>query len=502
MQLILKYYLGFKKYSENRAFCIANQDINYSEFLEYIQGTRKLLESKIAGKNVPIGVICFDCIETYAAIFSAWFSGNSFVPINPKHPIERNMALIRNTGVRIVCSVKKNVETIIDIEQIRLLINSDAKSDDDHAPIETMNDQLMYVLTTSGSTGVAKHVPIHQGNVEAYCSGFLQLFPELTTDACFLQTYDLTSDAAFTGYLLPLLVGGCVYTLPDDQFKFLTIARLMSDKRVNWVKLTPSVLSYLRSYILKLDLKHIRHFIFGGEALPLSLMNEWYPSFPQAQIANLYGPTETTISSTVFKYNNIAGVRVMNGIISIGKPFPEVDCVVIDKKQHVLGVGIKGELCIGGKQTMSGYLNGEQDSFVYLNVEGDGEKYYRTGDLVQRDEDGYYYFLGRKDDQVKINGYRINLIEVEDAVRNLVSGCNVVVVVHEKLPGFKRLYVFLEGFTVEPEQIKQELIKQLPGQMVPDKIFSVSKFPFTSSGKIDKKKLSNNYLSNTNKCRK
>ena len=500
MQLIRKYYLEFKKNAGNRAFCIANQDISYGEFLTYIWGTRRLLESNIVGKNNPIGVICFDCIETYAAIFSAWFSGNSFVPINPKHPLERNMALIRNTGVRMVCSAKKNVETIIDTEQIRLLINSGVKSTDDHAPVETTNDQLMYVLTTSGSTGVPKHVPIHLENVEAYCSGFLQLFPELTGDACFLQTYDLTSDAAFTGYLLPLLVGGCVYTLPDDQFKFLTIARLISDKRVNWVKLTPSVLSYLRSYISKLDLKHIQHFIFGGEALPLSLVNEWYPSFPQAQIANLYGPTETTISSTAFKFNNIAAARVMNGIVSIGKPFPEVDCVVIDEKQHVLGAGVKGELCIGGKQTMSGYLNGVQDSFVYLNVVGGRKKYYRTGDLVQRDEDGYYYFIGRVDDQVKINGYRINLIEVENAVRNLVPGCNVAVVAREKLPGLKRLYVFLEGFTGELEQIKQKLMQQLPGQMVPDEVFSVSRFPFTTSGKIDKKKLSNDYFFNTNGC--
>lgn len=497
MDLTQKLYYSFKKFTANRAFCIDGKDISYGEFLEYINGTQKLLASKISNTGNPIGIICFECIETYAAIFATWFSGNHFIPLNPKHPRARNSSIIKNTNIKFVLSVKNDVENIIDTEQVHLLNNLGIKAICNKLPVETKEEQLMYVLTTSGSTGIPKHVPINQKNVEAYCNGYLQMFPELQSHSCVLQTHDHTTDAAFTSYLLPLLVGACVYTLPDGQFKFLSIAKLMCNKKINWVKLTPSVLTYLNPYIHKLDLNHISHFSFGGEALPLSQVQKWWALFPKAEVVNFYGPTEATMNSTFYKFKNLENIRTLNGTISIGKPFPEVECVVIDKNNTVLGVEKEGELCIGGNQIMNGYLNKEGNNpFVYLNTNSKKKKFYCTGDIVQKDKDGYYYFLGRIDDQVKIEGYRVNLIEVENSVRNLISDYHIFVMAHEKTQGLKRLYIFIEGFQGELEQIKQKLAKQLPRQMVPDEIFAVPKFPFTSSGKIDKIELKNNYLNN------
>jgi amino acid adenylation domain-containing protein len=497
MNLIHKFYHSFKKYSTNRAFCIGGKDISYGEFLEYINGARKLIDSKINKKGIPVGIICFDNIETYAAIFATWFSGNYFIPINPKHPCARNNLMIENTGIKNIFSVINEVENIICTDDIQLLNNLGQKIIQSSLPIETEPEQLMYVLTTSGSTGVPKYVPINEKNVDAYCTGFLNLYPNLKPTVNFLQTYDLTSDAAFTGYLLPLLIGASVFTVPNDSFKFLSIAKLISNKQITWVKLTPSVLNYLTPYIPKLELKHIEHVIFGGEALQLSLLKKWQGVFQGAEFSNLYGPTETTISATAYRFSNIENAKSRNGVISIGKPFPEVECAVIDKNSNVLGVKKEGNLCIGGNQTMKGYLKkGEKSGFVELNLNNKKLKFYITGDIVTEDKNGYYYFLGRIDDQVKIEGYRVNLIEVEKSVRNIIPDYNIFVIAHEKLEGLKRLYVFIEGFRGEFAEIKQKLEKQLPGHMVPDEIFAVPEFPFTSSGKIDKTELKNKYLLN------
>jgi acyl-CoA synthetase (AMP-forming)/AMP-acid ligase II len=342
---------------------------------------------------------------------------------------------------------------------------------------------------------VPKYVPINQKNVEAYCGGFIELYPDLKPSDNFLQTYDLTSDAAFTGYLIPLLIGASVFTIPADSFKFLSIAKLISNKQITRVKLTPSVLNYLTPYISKLDLKHIKQVIFGGEALYFSLLEKWQGVFRNAEFANLYGPTETTISATSYRFKSIENVKSQNGIISIGKPFPKVECAIIDKNGNVLDIDSEGELCIAGDQIMQGYLgNSNKNAFIELRTGGSGKRFYKTGDIVRKDNGGYFYFIGRTDDQVKIEGYRVNLTELEKAVKDIIPGYSIFAIAHEKLEGLKRLYVFVEGYNGGQDEIKQQLGKQLPGQMVPDEIFIVPEFPITSSGKIDKKKLMNRYL--------
>ncbi|MFW6257286.1 MAG: AMP-binding protein, partial [Prolixibacteraceae bacterium] len=337
--------------------------------------------------------------------------------------------------------------------------------------------------------------PISIGNVTSYHRGFLKAFPEMGKDVCYLQTHDHTTDSAFTSYLIPLSVGACVYILPDDQFKFLSIAGLMTNREINWVKLTPSVLNYLDSYITKLDLKHLQYFAFVGEALTESLVKKWRPLLPDAEIINYYGPTEATMLSTYYRIKKSDKIKIKNGIVSIGIPFPEVECIIIDENDKIAGPDQKGELCIGGRQIMSGYLKQDRNPFVYAETDGEKKKFYRTGDVVLKDQDGYYYFMGRTDDQVKVQGYRINLIEVENIIGKVIKDKKIVVVAGEKTPGLKRLYVFIEGEVANIEGLKQEIRKYLPPQIVPDEIFLVPEFPFTASGKTDKKSLERIYLS-------
>jgi acyl-coenzyme A synthetase/AMP-(fatty) acid ligase len=378
-----------------------------------------------------------------------------------------------------------------------LLFNSGVKSESGKIPEEFQPDQRMYVLTTSGSTGTPKFVPINQENIAAYCEGFLERFPEMNSDVSFLQIYDLTVDASFTSYLVPLSIGACVYTLPEGPFKFLTIAKMLANQEVNWVKLTPSVLSFLSPHKSRLDFKHLKGIILGGEALPLSLIKEWHPVFPNAIIANHYGPTEASVGVTTYRISNIKNIHSMGGVVTIGKPLKEVNCVVLNERGIESAIDEKGELCISGRQVMTGYLNGDNSSFIYLEGSKGLKKYYKTGDIVQIDKEGFIYYSGRTDDQVKIEGHRMNLIEIENKVRDFLPGHKVVMLAFEKIPGVKRLYLFVEGMEINTVQLKNKLAEQLPPMMVPKEIFTISKIPLTTGGKTDKKSLANEYLLNS-----
>ncbi len=491
MSFTTELHTSFVNNKTSRAFCIDGQDISYEEFLEYINGTRALLDKKIKGTNNPIGIIAHECIETYAAIFACWFSGNHFVPLNPKFPAEKNLSIIRNTGIEYILSPREEAEEFSKASlKLKIIVNKGVKSKEDSEPALAGEDQRMYVLSTSGSTGTPKYVPISQENLSTYCYGFIDRFPELDSEACFLQIYDHTFDAAFTSYLVPLMVGACVYTLPDGQFKFLSIAKLLSDRKVNWVKLTPSVLSYLSPYKAQLDFGHLHTLIFGGEALPLALVNEWSKVFPKTRIVNHYGPTETTVGVTSYTIHEDKKIRAMNGIVSIGKPFKEVGYAIIGKNGEEVDPGQKGELCIGGKQVMKGYLNDDGYPFIEKMIDGKISRFYKTGDMVQTDLDGYIYFLGRSDDQVKIGGFRVDLVEVENAVRKAGKfETGVAAVAVEKTPGLNQLIVFVENYSGDGLDIIKKLALQIQPYQIPARVVGVRAFPLNSSGKTDKKSL-------------
>ncbi len=497
MKLIHTLYQSFVHSGSARAFCINKQDISYREFISYIEGTRKLIQDNISEKNTAVGIVTFETIETYAAFFACWFTGNYFIPLNPKHPVERNRQVIEKTGIRHVLSCRKETEPVIPAGEVRLLINGGVQSWNSEIPAEPEASQLLYIMPTSGSTGAPKYVPIREKNVEAYCEAFLREFPELNSSACVLQVHDHTTDASFTSYLLPLLAGGCVYTLPEGSFKFLAIARMMTEKTITWVKLTPSVLAYLDRYINDLDLNHLHFFGFGGEALPVEMLRKWRKKFPGAEVVNFYGPTEGTMNATFYRISKTEPIREKNGIVAIGKPFDGMTCAIIDKHHKICPPGTEGELCLAGRQVMEGYLKEEKSiPFIGLPFHKTKKRFYRTGDRAVMDDEGYCYFAGRKDDQVKIEGFRVNLTEVENTMRKLLPGFFMAAVAYEKLPGLNRLYLFIEHFRDDEEKIKQKLARQLPPYMIPEALFSVAEIPFTSSGKVDRQKLCYDYLCN------
>ncbi len=486
MSLWERFYTSFSENASETAFCIGNRYYSYSEFTRYTGGSQQLLLNYSGGATgLPVGVMCHDTVETFAAIFAIWFSGCHFVPLHPLHPVFVNQEKIRLAKLQIImdsdpdanstelkaeCICTKNVTTTNSL----FLISEQERA---------------YILFTSGSTGKPKGVPISVKNLDAFTTGFLELYPDLTSSDRFLQTYDLTSDAAFTGYLIPLLLGATVFTIPAGSFKYLAIVKILQEHRITWTQFTPSVLNYLRPYFKSMRFDSLKHTHFGGEALPFELVAEWADCVPNAELSNIYGPTETTITCTILR-TNIRQLKesVYNGIVSIGKPLKGVKILIIGETGQIVGDDKKGELCIGGSQVMEGYLSRTADdnkTFFMHEENGNREKYYRSGDLVIRDRKGYLHFCGRKDDQLKISGYRIEPAEIEWAVSQVTGGSKSKACGYRKTNGTVAIVVFTENQDSQPEILKDKLRSILPPALIPEKIISIRQFPLNSNGKVD-----------------
>ena len=496
MNLWEKYDACFKENASGTAFCMENRLYSYSEFSEYISGSQQLLLRHIGQlSGVPIGVMCHDTIETFAAIFAIWFSGGHFVPLHPQHPALINNEKILQSDIHWIIDTATNQSA--NVLEAKCMVNAGLKSKES-LMINKETDRA-YLLFTSGSTGKPKGVPISEKNLSAFVDGFLEFYPDLTSADRFLQTYDLTSDAAFTGYLIPLMLGATVYTIPYGGFKYLSIVKILHEHPITWTQFTPSILNYLRPYFKSMRFEALKHSHFGGEALPFDLVNEWAKCVPNAEISNIYGPTETTITCTIHRTGiDQLKERVYNGIVSIGKPLKGLKMLLIDENDQVVDEGEKGELCIGGSQMMGGYLNASSDDtrpFFIHELNGIKGSYYRSGDLAFQDKYGYLYYCGRKDDQLKISGYRIEPAEIELAVSQLANGSKSKAFGFRNKSGTDSIVVFIEQYEDQPEQLKEKLRAMLLPALIPEKIISIGQFPLNQNGKVDQSMLFEQYSS-------
>lgn len=494
MTLFDHYFQTFRKQGDRMAFAQEDKTYSYSEFLLMISCARHLLESSsglILRK--PIAVMCHNKVETYASIFACWFSGLPFIPLNPSNPVHWNVGIFRQLDAQLLIDSSPESRNP-GYTGLKILDNSSLTKATVDSPFRMESVDLVYILTTSGTTGEPRNVPISLQNMEAFILGFNDSFPALDENDRFLQTYDLTADAAFTAFLIPLYMGATVVLTPDHQFRYLSVAKTLITKHITWVQVTPSLLACLRPYFKSLKLENIRYFHSGGEALPEDLVNEFRPCVPNAEIANIYGPTETTVTAMIYKCP--AGVQLISyrGSVSIGKPIGDVEVQILDEDGSFVSEEGEGELLITGSQVMGGYYAGKSvDVFYYLkNIDGI-KKYYLTGDKVRRDNNGYYYFLGRLNNQVKISGYRVDLTEVELVLSRWYEKQVFVAVAPEISSGIKKLVVFTTETNIPESEMKKRVFDSYPEFMVPERIITIDRIPLTLSGKTDRKMLEKMY---------
>lgn len=428
-----------------------------------------------------IGVQCLNDVNTYAAILAVSFTGSAYVPLNNKYPSEKIKGIINDAKLKRVLCFNDSMDFLS--ESILIKTNKD---DFETGQIELQlknNSQLAYVIYTSGSTGKPKGVPVSRSNVNHFFNYYLSEYDFNPSDR-FLQAYELSFDVSVFSVFCAWNVGASVYVVPDSNAKHIDIFKSIQQNRITVASFVPSVLSLIEKYLSEFNFPDLRYSFFSGDALKHSLAKKWKACLPNGLIHNFYGPTETTIVCTRYIWNEQeAEFESKNDIVPIGKPFPNMSFILLSSKGDVISeLNKEAELCFEGVQVISSYLNNlHEDKFVQV----DNKRYYKTGDRVSLNEKGNLIFYGRIDSQVKVNGFRVELVEVENAIYKCTNrSCKVIV---NSKNGLNQLIAIIEGN--EEVQIISKLQELIPTYMIPSKFVIVEQLPLSVNGKIDIEKL-------------
>lgn len=483
--MLQRLYHSVHTYAHQNAFCINEVFYTYTQFTDCVSGIRSIVRNNIPKTEKIIGLMAYDDLETYASIIALWFEGKAYVPINPETPRDRNLTIIQQAGIKTILTSNQ-----ADYPEIVFLCSSQKiENKIDHSPVSIIDDEIAYILFTSGSTGMPKGVPICFSNIEGFVQGFEALGYKISSKDKCLQMFELTFDLSVMSYLIPLLNGACIYTIPPTEIKYSYIAELMDTHQLTVALMVPSILHYLRPYFGEIKCFSMRYSLFCGEALPLDITQEWSQCVPKARIDNVYGPTEDTIFCTAYTFKREEANKVLNGILSIGCVMKGTHTIIVDDNNRSVHRGDTGELCLSGIQLTPGYWKNEQknkESFFYQ----DGNRYYKTGDLCSTDEEGDLMYHGRLDFQAKIQGFRVELTEIEYHARELLKDkINIVALAFVNSIGNTEIGLVFESLPFGTQEFIHLLKEKLPAYMHPTQLRFVEHFPLNINGKIDRKKL-------------
>lgn len=488
------YFLNFLFDDSNsppNAICINDQFFTYRDLKNKTASI--VNQINISGiEKQSVGVYLDDSLETYAAILAIWFTGNKYIPLHPTYPATRIDNIIDAANIKLILAGISQIEGIQNNTPIIEYTNIQ-QVDSIHKDNLVAYDptDIVYVLFTSGSTGVPKGVQINYTNLKSFLENLDNLNMSIPKGSGYLQMFELTFDLSIVSILLPFMNRGILYHVSIKAVKYLEIYRLLEEYPIQFAIIVPSVLSMLRPYFDTIQLPNLQHVALSGEAVPLELTQQWQRCCPNARFYNFYGPTECTIFCTYYEIprNEISS---QNGIVSIGKVNASCTSLCLKDDGTVGGVGEKALLWIGGNQVSPGYLNNMELNNT-LFMEREGERYYNTGDVVTKNEKDEFFYLGRKDQQVKISGYRIELSEVEFNASKALNSTAVVLAVNDEKSSSLKLVLFVAKTEQSHSIILTKLKETLPDYMLPSMIIQVDEFPLNKNGKMDRGQLKEIY---------
>lgn len=474
----------------HNAFFINETYYTYKAYAQVISNIRTSIKKNSTDGDFNIGLVTNDDIETYASIIALWLEGKTYVPLNPEFPESRNQKIIEQSHIKII--LDSSSKKVFNNGSTSLLTKELPNSEIDLIPNQVSENANAYILFTSGTTGTPKGVPITFNNLSGFINAFDKLCPNINNGDRCLQMFELTFDMSVVSYLAPLLGGACVYTIAKSKIKYSHIFELMEDHKLTIAIMVPSIINYLRPYFDEIHCPDVRFNLFAGEALYLDVLEEWSKCLPNATIINAYGPTETTIICTSYNLNRAKVRKTHNGILCIGKDMEDTLSIVVGDDDNELPVGKAGELCISGRQVTPGYWeNPERNkaSFFYKDYEGESVRFYRTGDACFKDEDGDFLYVGRVDFQAKIQGFRVELSEIEFHVKAYLNKTNAVAVAVTNNLNNTEIGLVIESENMETVSLFAYLKTKLPQYMIPTQIKFTVQFPLNTNGKIDRNKL-------------
>ena len=424
-----------------------------------------------------LGILTNRSISNYVGILACLWLGRTYVPINSKLPPKRINEIKQSS----------RLDAVFETEYSYLSNGIECLT------IQKENSmQSVYIMFTSGSTGLPKGVPVSYATLNHFISTVQEHY-QLNSDDRVAQYADLSFDMSVYDVLMAWNAGATLYVIPEAQR--LAPAQFIRENRISVWFSVPSVIKIMHKLgVLKPNsLPSLRISLFSGEALTNGDADLWQQAASNSIVDNLYGPTEATVECLWQRFNRKQFLNLnKQAVLPIGKPFLGNIVALLDESNQWLGRNQPGELVIAGPQVVLGYWKNEpltQQKFISLNHPRYGRhRWYRTADKAYQDEEGVFYYLGRLDNQVKVRGNRVELDEVEYYLRR-ISGCDEVASLVKKNDLGDLLYGIVVDSTLDERSIKTRMQQFLPDYMVPERIISVAQLPYNLNGKLDRKKL-------------
>ena len=500
MQINILEYLDktVEKYPQKTAIIDNDKTISFQELNE----KAKKLATFIAKSNIinqPIAIYLPKCINSIVSDIAITYSGNAYMNLDVKNPIERitNICnLIQPKFVITTSKYKSKIENIADINIINLDefdFNSKINEEVLNSISSKMIDTDPYcIINTSGSTGTPKGVLISHRSIIDYIEWATKEYNITNSEIIGNQAPFYFDNSVLDIYLT--LKNACKLIItPENLFIFpIKLMEYFKEKNVNMLFFVPSILVNIANMdILKSCKPAFNKILFAGEVMPTKQLNYWIKHYPNALFSNLYGPTEITVDCT---YYTIDRKFADDEPLPIGKKCRNSDVLILDENNKLITEpNCAGELCVRGSSLALGYYNDlekTENAFTQNPLNNHyPEKIYRTGDMVYYNNKMEIIFQGRKDFQIKHMGYRIELGEIETALGTIKDLENVCVVYDSKN---SKIVLFYEA---KNEISNKDLIlaigNTLPKYMFPNELRKIDKLPINANGKIDRLKLKN-----------
>ncbi|RJE47542.1 MULTISPECIES: thioester reductase domain-containing protein [unclassified Dehalobacter] len=470
------------------ALIFEESSISYYELNQRANRLARVLRDKGVGANKFVGIFVPRSLEMIVSILAVLKAGGAYLPIDPDYPSQRIDYMLEDSHTTILLTCQKLMKEIhFSGEVIDVFSHNEQLAGLANLPKVNTPQDIAYLIYTSGSTGKPKGVMVQHSAIVNLISGITAKI-DFSPEKVMLSVTTISFDIFVAESLLPLSRGLTVVIANEKQQIIPEeLNKVMYNHDINIFQATPSRVQLLLSSDLELTgIRNLTDILVTGEAMSTAVLNDLKRVVSSsAKIYDLYGPTETTIWSTMA---DVTYERKPH----IGKPIANTQVYILDHYMNLLPIGIPGDLFIGGTGVSKGYFGKDDltaERFI-ANPFLPGERLYKTGDLARWYPEGDIEYLGRTDYQIKIRGYRIELGEIEDELLQHPNIREAVAVVKENLNNSKVICAYIVADTeIGSTEVKAYLAQYLPDYMIPSYIIPVDFIPKTPNNKIDRNSL-------------
>ncbi len=497
-RLAIEYLIHTKdRFSDKAAIVDADGHVTFAELWRRALSLAHHLGRAVDGRDVPIVIDLPKCVDAVVALVAVQLIGQIYVPFDPATPAARRRRMLDTLGEHHIIG-RDESGLHVDGHSVDATATGDGMAEERvRAALNARNSiDPLYIIFTSGTTGTPKGVTISNASVIDYIDWAATTYRVSETEVIGNQA-PLFFDNSVLDLYLTFAKGCTLHLIPPERFLFLPeMLDYLEEERVSLIFFVPSVFANIASLDLLAEyaLPDLRKILFAGEPMPVNTLKYLRQRLPHALLSNLYGPTEITVDAIYWIFGEeIDSLRA----VPLGVPCANTRIIFVDERgEPVPDGGAHAEICVAGAGVALGYWNDPQRTTEVFIQNPEHRRYhdivYKTGDLGYRSaDDGLIYMTGRKDNQIKHMGYRIELEDIEHALESLHGVTQSAVhydTEHKELIAF---YCSTNG--AELSDPRRRLAEQLPPYMLPRRFHLLPAIPTTPNGKIDRRRIWQDY---------